>query len=84
MVHQRWQNQQRRICATDAEGHFVYNKALGQRTLLSGEKRPQQLDDVLSSATKLVTAITALQCVEDGLLTLTGDLSSVTPELAAK
>jgi CubicO group peptidase (beta-lactamase class C family) len=74
------------ICATDAEGRFVYEKALGERTLLSGEKRPQRLDDVLylASATKLITTIAALQCVEDGLLTLTGDLSSVAPELAAK
>jgi CubicO group peptidase (beta-lactamase class C family) len=74
------------ICATDVEGHFVYNKALGERTLLSGEKRPQQLDDVLylASATKLITTIAALQCVEDGLLTLTSDLSSIAPDLAAK
>ncbi|KAK1762518.1 beta-lactamase [Phialemonium atrogriseum] len=74
------------ICATDAEGRFVYDKALGERTLLSGEKRPQQLDDVLylASATKLIATIAALQCVEDGLLTLTGDLSSIAPELAAK
>jgi len=74
------------ICATDAEGRFVYDKALGERTLLSGEKQPQQLDDVLflASATKLITTIAALQCVEDGLLTLTGDLSSVAPELATK
>lgn len=74
------------ICATDAEGHFVYNKATGERTLLSGEKKPQQLDDVLyaASATKLLTTIAALQCVEDGLLTLDGDLSSIAPELAAK
>jgi CubicO group peptidase (beta-lactamase class C family) len=74
------------ICATDAEGRFVYEKALGERTLLSGEKRPQRLDDVLylASATKLIATIAALQCVEDGLLTLTGDLSSVAPELAAK
>jgi CubicO group peptidase (beta-lactamase class C family) len=74
------------ICATDAEGHFVYNKTLGERTLLSGQKRPHQLDDVLflASASKLLTTIAALQCVEDGLLTLTGDLSSVAPELAAK
>ncbi|KFY49597.1 hypothetical protein V496_09898 [Pseudogymnoascus sp. VKM F-4515 (FW-2607)] len=74
------------ICATDAEGKFVYEKALGKRTLLSGEKLPQQLDDVLflASATKLLTTIAALQCVEDGLLTLTGDLSSIAPELAAK
>ncbi|KAJ9485254.1 hypothetical protein VN97_g8113 [Penicillium thymicola] len=74
------------ICATNAEGHFVYNKASGERILLSGEKKPQQLDDVLytASATKLFTTIAALQCVEDGLLTLDGDLSSIAPELAAK
>lgn len=74
------------ICATDAEGRFVYDKALGERTLLSGKKLPQQLDDVLylASATKLIATIAALQCVEDGLLTLTGDLSSIAPELAAK
>ncbi|KJZ77739.1 hypothetical protein HIM_02916 [Hirsutella minnesotensis 3608] len=74
------------ICAADAEGSFVYEKALGQRTLLSGEQRPQRVDDVLylASATKLMTTIAALQCVEDGLLTLRAPLSSVAPELGAK
>ncbi|KAJ5780329.1 Beta-lactamase-like protein [Penicillium paradoxum] len=74
------------ICATDSEGHFIYNKALGERTLLSGDKKPQQLDDVLyiASATKLITTIAALQCVEDGLLTLDGDLSTIAPDLTAK
>lgn len=74
------------ICATDAEGRFVYEKTLGERTLLSGEKRPHQADDVLflASATKLLATIAALQCVDDGLLSLTGDLSSIAPELAAK
>ena len=74
------------ICATDGAGNFVYNKTLGERTLLSGEKRQHQLDDVLfiASATKLLTTIAALQCVEDGLLTLDGDLSAVAPELADK
>lgn len=74
------------ICATDTEHRFVYNRAIGERTLLSGEKRAQQLDDVLflASATKLIATIAALQCVDDGLLTLTGDLSSVAPELSAK
>lgn len=73
------------ICATDAEGRFVYNKAIGERTLLSGEKKPQQIDDVLflASATKLITTIAALQCVEDGLLELKGDVSAIAPELAA-
>ncbi|KAK2606331.1 hypothetical protein QQS21_003262 [Conoideocrella luteorostrata] len=74
------------LCASDAKGNFVYNRAFGERTLLSGEKKPQQLDDVLylASATKLIATIAALQCVEDGLLTLTGDLSAIVPELAAK
>ena len=47
------------ICASDTEGRFIYDQALGQRTLLSGEKRPQRLDDVLflASATKLITAM---------------------------
>ncbi|KAL8654928.1 MAG: hypothetical protein Q9210_001203 [Variospora velana] len=74
------------ICATDAKGHFIYNKALGARTLLSGEKVPQRLDDVLylASGTKLITSIAAMRCVEQGLLSLTDDLSSVAPELAAK
>lgn len=74
------------VCATDTNGHFVYNKAFGERTLLSGEKRAQQLDDVLylASATKLVTTIAALKCVEDGLVTLDDELSSIVSELAQK
>jgi CubicO group peptidase (beta-lactamase class C family) len=74
------------ICASDAEGRFVYQKALGERTLLSGEKQPQRLDDVLylASATKLIATIAALQCVEDGLLTLGSDVSSIVPELTSK
>lgn len=71
------------ICATDAKGQFVYNKTTGERTLLSGEKKPHQLDDVLflASATKLMATIAALTCIEDGLLSLTGDLSDLAPEL---
>lgn len=74
------------VCATNAQGSFTYNKAFGSRTLLSGEKRPQSLNDILylASATKLITTIAALQCVEDGLLTLDGDLSTIAPELASK
>ncbi|KAJ5086022.1 hypothetical protein N7532_010793 [Penicillium argentinense] len=74
------------ICATDTHGSFTYNRTIGERTLLSGDKLPHQLDDVLylASATKLVATIAALQCVEDGLLSLTGDLSAIAPELGAK
>ncbi|KFH45631.1 hypothetical protein ACRE_034960 [Hapsidospora chrysogenum ATCC 11550] len=74
------------LCATDSKGNFRYQRALGERTLLSGERRPAQLDDVLflASGTKLLTTIAALQCVEDGLLSLKGDLSTVAPDLAVK
>ncbi|KAK3693321.1 beta-lactamase [Podospora appendiculata] len=74
------------ICAANTDGTFIFNKALGSRTLLSGEKVPHELSDVLflASATKLLTTIAALQCVEDGLLTLTSDLSPIVPSLAAK
>ncbi|KAJ5661350.1 beta-lactamase [Penicillium longicatenatum] len=74
------------LCATDSGGSFVFNKAFGKRTLLSGETRPQQLDDVLflASATKLISTIAALQCVDDGILALDDDLSFIAPELGAK
>lgn len=74
------------ICATDAQGRFVYNNTIGERTLLSGEKIPHRLDDVLflGSATKLLATIAALTCVDDGSLSLTGDLSQIAPELASK
>ncbi|KAJ6020383.1 hypothetical protein N7540_005887 [Penicillium herquei] len=74
------------VYASNTTGSFEFKKTFGERTLLSGEKRPQQLDDVLflASATKLLTTIAALQCVDAGILTLDGDLSSVAPELASK
>ncbi|KAH8805448.1 beta-lactamase [Xylogone sp. PMI_703] len=74
------------ISAADSKGNFAYEKILGVRTLLSGKKRPHRLDDVvyLASATKLLTSIAALQCVEDGLVSLNGDLSAIVPELTSK
>ncbi|KAK5054652.1 hypothetical protein LTR84_001543 [Exophiala bonariae] len=74
------------LCAMDTKGDFIYKNALGTRTLPTGEKRPQQLDDVLwlASATKLITTIAALQCIEDGILTLDGDISLIAPDLASR
>lgn len=74
------------MCAINTDGSFQYNKTTGDRTLLSGEKKPHQLDDLLflASATKLMTTIAALACVQDGLLSLTGDLSHIAPELTDK
>lgn len=74
------------ICATNTTGTFKYNNPIGERTLLSGTKQPHQLSDVLflASATKFITAVAALQCVEDGILSLDGDLSALAPELTSK
>ncbi|KAL4883204.1 beta-lactamase/transpeptidase-like protein [Aspergillus karnatakaensis] len=74
------------IAATNSAGSFTYTNPIGNRTLLSGETQPHQPSDILylASATKLLTAIAALQCVEDGLLSLDGDLSTIAPELASK
>lgn len=74
------------LLATDSSSSFTFSSALGTRTLLSGETVPQSLNDVLylASATKLLASIAALQCVEDGLLTLASDLSSIVPELTSK
>lgn len=74
------------ICTTDTNGNFKYNKALGHRTLQSGKTVPQQLDDVLflASGTKLITTISALQCVDQGILTLDGDVSEFAPELTSQ
>jgi CubicO group peptidase (beta-lactamase class C family) len=74
------------ICATNTTGSFTYKTAIGTRTTLSGTTLPLQTSDIcfLASATKFLTSVAALQCVEDGLLSLTGDLSKHAPELADK
>ncbi|KAH7311515.1 beta-lactamase [Stachybotrys elegans] len=74
------------VSATNAHGTFTFNKTFGHRVLLSGQKKPLEPDDVLfiASSTKLITTIAALQCVEKGRLTLDGDLTSISQDLASK
>lgn len=74
------------FCAANAAGDFTYTSALGERTLLSGEKAPQRTDDVLclAAATGLVTTIAVLQCVEDGAIGLNDDILDLVPELKGK
>ncbi|KAJ5766976.1 uncharacterized protein N7511_004592 [Penicillium nucicola] len=74
------------VCTRNKNGTFTYNKAMGQRTLLSGEQKPQELNDMLylASATKIITTIAAMQCVEEGTLTLDDDISPICPELGSK
>lgn len=74
------------LCASNSKKDFTYMKALGHRNLLSGQKVKQQLDDVLylASATKIMTSLAVMTCIEDELFSLDGDLSHIAPELAAK
>ncbi|KAL2826542.1 beta-lactamase/transpeptidase-like protein [Aspergillus pseudoustus] len=74
------------ICATNTTGTFTYKTAIGTRTTLSGITLPLETGNILflASATKFLATIAALQCVEDGLLSLTGDLSPHAPELTSK
>lgn len=67
-------------------GSFEYKNAFG--ALSVAEDAPQEplgLDSVflIASCTKLMTSISALQCVERGLVQLDEDVARHLPELAA-
>lgn len=73
-------------CLDSDPGSFNYSKSLGVRSTKPESKdKPLNPDTVLSiaSCTKLFTAISALQCVERGLLALDDDVAGVLPELAS-
>lgn len=68
------------IQGRDIQGN-VYSKAIGDRILLDGTKKPLSTSDILflASATKLLTTIAALQCCEKGLLSLDATLAEHLP-----
>lgn len=73
--------------ASNTANTFTTTLPLGTRTLLSGTTLPLAPTDLLylASATKLLTTIAALQCVDDGLLTLHDPLPpTLLPSLTAK
>ncbi|KAK0751243.1 beta-lactamase/transpeptidase-like protein [Schizothecium vesticola] len=75
------------LFAANTPGTFTTTLPLGTRTLLSGTTLPLLPTDLLylASATKLLTTIAALQCVDDGLLTLHDTLPpALLPSLTAK
>ena len=63
-----------------------YSKVLGNRTLPDGTTKPLDASNLifLASATKLLTTIAALQCCEQGLLSLDDDQTQHIPEVADK
>ncbi|RDW66697.1 beta-lactamase-like protein [Coleophoma crateriformis] len=69
-------------CGGDAQGKSYYAKAFGFNSLKDDQK-PMTVDSVfwIASCTKLWSSISALQCVERGLLTLDEDVTRLLPEL---
>ncbi|TVY81966.1 Acyltransferase LovD [Lachnellula suecica] len=71
------------LLAANREGTFKYEETIGVRSLKPGDStKPMQLDSVLAiaSCTKLMTAISVLQCVERGQLDLDADVAPILPE----
>ena len=71
------------LLAADKSGKIEYAKCFGRRGI-SEDELPLQLDTVMrfASATKLVTSVACMQCVERRLLDLDADISIVLHELA--
>lgn len=67
--------------AVDKNGKTLFSKAFG-KTSLDENAAPFDFDTVMwiASSTKLFTSISALQCVERGLLSLDAPISDVLPE----
>ncbi|KAE8151333.1 beta-lactamase/transpeptidase-like protein [Aspergillus avenaceus] len=74
------------ICkCVDKNGNEIYNKIAGYDSI-SPDASPLREDVVLKlgSATKLITSIALLQCVDEGLIGLDDPLTDVLPEFESK
>ncbi|KAF1837271.1 beta-lactamase/transpeptidase-like protein [Decorospora gaudefroyi] len=71
------------LIAGDKNGNILYSGAKGVRSLVEDSAGPFQLDTIcaIASMTKIMTSVAALQCVEDGLITLDEDVSSHLPSI---
>ncbi|KAI0475082.1 beta-lactamase/transpeptidase-like protein [Xylariaceae sp. FL0804] len=71
------------LLASDRDGNILYSKSLGRASLRAGDERPFTADTMchIASMSKLVTAIAALQCVEDGTLSLDADARPLLPQM---
>jgi len=69
------------VIAVDRQGKELISHGFG-KTSLDEDARPFDLDTTfwIASSTKLLTSISALQCVEKGLLKLDEDIALVLPE----
>jgi len=67
------------LVASDSAGKFKYEKAFGLKS--STKKIGVDSTFIMASCTKLMTSISALQCVERGQIGLDDDVSTVLTEL---
>ncbi|KAF2169076.1 hypothetical protein M409DRAFT_21087 [Zasmidium cellare ATCC 36951] len=72
------------LLSTNKSGTFSFAKCFGRRGIDEDEE-PLETDTVMriASATKLLTSVASMQCVERGLLNLDNEISSTVPELGA-
>lgn len=68
--------------AVDKTGKTLFSKAFGKTAVDSTTAKPFDFDTTLwiASSSKLFTSISALQCVERGLLSLDAPISDILPE----
>ena len=66
---------------TDRDG-VTYRRAAGVRSVSASAKMDQETVFWIASMTKAVVSVAALQLVEQGKLSLDGDLSELLPDLA--
>ncbi|EXJ53307.1 beta-lactamase [Cladophialophora psammophila CBS 110553] len=70
------------VIAADAAGDIVYHDAKGTTSVIPETARPMTEDTTfwIASCTKLLTTISAMQCVEQSKLNLDDDVSSILDE----
>ncbi|KAK4500093.1 hypothetical protein PRZ48_008279 [Zasmidium cellare] len=72
------------LLSTNKSGTFSYGKCFGRRGIDKHEQ-PLEMNTVMriASATKLLTSVACMQCVERGSLNLDDAVSTVVPELGS-
>jgi len=72
------------VVAVDKDGKTIYSGTSGKTSVDPSKATPMTMDSVywIASQTKLLTAISAMQCVERGQIRLDDPVGEIVPELA--
>ncbi|KAI2467958.1 beta-lactamase/transpeptidase-like protein [Annulohypoxylon bovei var. microspora] len=71
------------LFAGDKNGNVLYSKSFGKASLEEGDSRPFTDSTVaaIASMSKLMTSVAVLQCIEDEILDLDEEVTSLRPEM---